>query len=122
MTDIQHIVYLMLENRALDAVLGWLYDDTNRPHQFIPSSTSSIPYNGLKPETYSNKNNQGTTVYASKVMPSDGQHIPDVDPQEDYEYVQKQIAGNMSGFLTDYQTTPSRRPNCIMQCYTLESL
>ncbi len=122
MTDIQHIVYLMLENRSLDAVLGWLYDDQNKPKQFIPKDSAATPYNGLKPDTYSNKSRQGTTVYASKVLPSDGQHIPDVDPQEDYEHVQQQIAGNMGGFLADYQTTPSRHPNCIMQCYTPESL
>lgn len=122
MTDIQHIVYLMLENRSLDSVLGWLYDDKNLPQHFIPESSSSTPYNGLKPDTYSNKSGRGTTVYASKVMPSDGQHIPDVDPQEDYAHVQQQIAANMSGFLTDYETTTSRHPNCIMQCYTPESL
>jgi phospholipase C len=124
MTEIKHIVYLMLENRSLDNVLGWLYDDPKGPPHpnFIPKTTSSIPYNGLKPDTYWNENNRGTKVYASKINPAEGQYIPDVDPNEDYAHVQKQIADGMGGFLKDYQTTDTKHPNCIMQAYTLESL
>lgn len=121
MNGIKHIVYLMLENRSLDNVLGWLYDDQQQLN-FIPKTTPSVPYNGLKPDTYWNNNKNGAKVYASKITPADGQHIPDVDPQEDYEHVQQQIANGMGGFLKDYQTTPSKRPNCIMQAYTPESL
>jgi phospholipase C len=122
MADLKYIVYLMLENRSLDNVLGWLYDDTTRPSHFIPKSSESVPYNGLKPNTFSNKSKQGKTVYVTPVTPSEGQHIPDVDPQEDYEHVQQQIAGNMGGFLSDYQTTDSKTPECIMKAYSRESL
>lgn len=31
MSEIKHIVYLMLENRSLDQLLGWLYDEQNPP-------------------------------------------------------------------------------------------
>ena len=122
MTEIKHIVYLMLENRSLDNVLGWLYDDKNPPVNFIPNITPSCPYQGLKPDTYWNENDKGTKVYASKISPADGQHIPDVDPQEAYDHVQQQIVDGMGGFLKDYQTTGTKDPNCIMQAYTLESL
>lgn len=126
MQGIKHIVYLMLENRSLDNVLGWLYDDQNLPRQFIPRASASKPYDGLKPDTYWNRDKQGRIVYASKVTPADGQHIPDVDPNEPYASVQAQIAedrGNkMGGFLKDYQTTSSGKPDCIMQAYTPESL
>lgn len=37
MTKIKHIVYLMLENRSMDQVLGWLYDKANPPKINIPS-------------------------------------------------------------------------------------
>ena len=47
MTKIKHIVYLMLEDRSLDQVLGWLYDDQNLPKVNIPAQ--AVPsYNGLK--------------------------------------------------------------------------
>src|SRR3954451_20128195 len=122
--DIKHIVYLMLENRSLDNVLGWLHDPSEPPQHlnFIPNTTPAIPYNGLKPDTYWNKNSQGTKVYVSKINPAEGQHIPDVDPNEAYQHVQEQIADGMGGFLSDYQTTASKKPNCILQAYTPESL
>lgn len=122
MTEIKHIVYLMLENRSLDNVLGWLYDDKNKPANFIPDTKPPRPYDGLKPDTYWNENDKGIKVYASKISPADGQHIPDVDPNEAYTFVQKQIAGDMGGFLKDYQTTKSKTPDCIMQSYTPQSL
>jgi Phosphoesterase family len=124
MLGVQHIVYLMLENRSLDNVLGWLYDDTTKPQHFIPSSSASTPYDGLKPNTYSNKSNDGRPVYASQILSSEGQYIPDVDPGEEYQHVQQQIANNMGGFLTDYQATApeSKNPDCIMQSYTPQSL
>src|SRR3954454_5465195 len=121
MPDLNHVVYLMLENRSLDNALGWLYDDSTQP-QLITKAGDTAPYNGLKPNTYSNTSNQGKTVYATKITPADGQHIPDVDPQEEYAHVQQQIADNMGGFLRDYQTTSSRIPECIMKAYTPESL
>lgn len=123
---VKYVVYLMLENRSLDSVLGWLYDDKNQPHNFIPKASASKPYDGLKPNTYWNRDKQGKVVYASQIAASEGQGIPDVDPNECYVKVQMQIAddqGNkMGGFLKDFQTTTTTNPNSIMQAYTPESL
>lgn len=125
---IKYIVYLMLENRSLDNVLGWLYDDKHPPQNlnFIPKASASKPYDGLKSNTYWNRDKQGNIVYASQIDASEGQFIPDVDPNEPYASVQNQIAddqGNkMGGFLKDFQRTKSKNPNSIMQAYTPESL
>ena len=40
--EIKHIVVLMLENRSLDNVLGWLYAPDNRPQRNIPRE--NVPY------------------------------------------------------------------------------
>jgi phospholipase C len=46
MEKIKHIVYLMLENRSLDNLLGWLYTEQNPPKVNIPAK--AIPdYDGL---------------------------------------------------------------------------
>lgn len=60
MENIKHIVYLMLENRSLDQLLGWLYDnDREKPAHFIPP-TKTGPYQGLSTGKYYNPDCNGT--------------------------------------------------------------
>lgn len=41
---IEHVVVLMLENRSLDNLLGWLYaDQENRPAHNVPMPTDGRP-------------------------------------------------------------------------------
>ncbi|WP_299596507.1 alkaline phosphatase family protein [uncultured Microbulbifer sp.] len=119
---VKHIVYLMLENRSLDHLLGWLYD-ADESCNFIPEPRAGFkapPFNGLNTGHYSNSY-QGKVTFASRVAPSQGRSIPDVDPHEPFEHVQVQIADNMQGFIRDYASA-SNHPEQIMQCYTPDSL
>lgn len=127
MENIEHIVYLMLENRSFDNVLGWLYENES-PNHFIPSLPKSIPqieYDGLQNGNYYNENDN-KVVHVSKIAPTDGQQIPSVDPHEEHEHVEIQIASNngvpMGGFLKDFSSAGSADPNEIMKTYTPESL
>lgn len=52
MPQIKNIVFLMLENRSLDNLLGWLYDGTQPNHVFPLGSSSE--YDGLNGGSYSN--------------------------------------------------------------------
>ncbi len=100
MKNIEHIVYIMLENRSQDQVLGWLYEN-DTPSNFIPSHKNE-PYEGLKENTYYNCNLKGERFYVKKVPASSGQDIPHQDPYENFSHVQNQIRGGMKGFYNDY--------------------
>jgi len=118
--NIKHIVYLMLENRSLDNVLGWLYENS-APLNFIPQNNTS-PYNGLQTGSYSNPNGNGGTVPVTQITTEQGQTIPAVDPNEDFANVQLQIANNMQGFYTNFVTTNPTNSAEIMETYTPQSL
>ncbi|HEX7026951.1 MAG TPA: alkaline phosphatase family protein, partial [Gammaproteobacteria bacterium] len=66
-------------------------------------------------DTHNNK------IYASRIDPSEGRQIPDVDPNEPFEHVQVQIADNMQGFVKDFSGNTGN-PGQIMKCYTPQSL
>lgn len=52
MPQIKNIVFLMLENRSLDNLLGWLYED-GRPEHVYPAGSSG-DYDGLQTGKFSN--------------------------------------------------------------------
>lgn len=52
MPQIKNIVFLMLENRSLDNLLGWLYEDSRPEHVYPPGSNSD--YDGLQQGKFSN--------------------------------------------------------------------
>lgn len=121
---IEHIVYIMFENRSFDHLLGWLYEKDD-PINFIPEPrvVKAPPYNGLYTGNYYNQLNKSSEkVFASKIPKNQHPSVPTEDPHEPFEHVQIQIADNMGGFLKDFATTSSKNPEEIMQCYTLDSL
>lgn len=118
MTQIKTVVYLMLENRSLDNVLGWLYEKS-MPARFYPEKfVGPRKFQGI-PAGASNM------VGGQKFEPSRGTsggqslRIPHSDPHEAFPNVKKQLYadGNgtmpsgdywkdpppMSGFAWDYQ-------------------
>jgi phospholipase C len=132
MENIEHVVYLMLENRSLDNVLGWLYEN-DKPLQVLgqtPSGYQDGVFEGLQTGPYKNPVSPRShdTVPVSKIKTSmhNFQTIPSVDPNEEFGYVQKQIATvqgiKMGGFLSDFTSVSGSTPDQIMQCYTPESL
>jgi phospholipase C len=82
--QIKKIVFLMLENRSLDNLLGWLYPGDERPaHVFPPDSQPA--FDGLKPNTFSNPDASGKLVFVQPIADEiwkSYQCIPYADPFE----------------------------------------
>src|SRR5215213_6492733 len=144
MQQIEHVIHLMLENRSLDNVLGWLYEKDS-PLYFYPS-TNRNPYAGLYPELTNPFHFDGVTK-DYPVTPVDNPAgvkyaVPDADSDETFEGTRNQLFGDtkpfdhepdptiiprMKGFLQDYyggghvvRNLPSAL--LIMQCFTPEQL
>jgi phospholipase C len=127
-SEIKHIVYLMLENRSLDQLLGWLYEDDS-PLVNIPSQDPPT-YNGLEVGKYFNvdKDNCKQPV----VRGVDTMNVPIHDPHEEYAHVNVQLFGTkenqpcgtlpkMNGFYKDFATY-EYDVDQIMQTYTPQDL
>lgn len=128
MAQIKHIVYLMLENRSLDNVLGWLYEG-DRPANVIPHD-SSPDFDGLNDDLY-NKDAKGNKHPVVKV-PQDRYMVPSVDPHEEYEHVNNQLfetlatpvsptPPSMGGFYKDFAAW-YKNTGQIMECFTPQDL
>jgi phospholipase C len=125
MPQIKNVVYLMLENRSLDNLLGWLYRGRT-PRNFYPPKNTT-PYDGLIEGRYYNPAHSVTGVHQYPVVPlpetHQAQRVPAYDPYEamrdgsEWNGVMNQLFGNqdpiqgmpekntpaqMLGFLQDY--------------------
>lgn len=126
--QIKNIVYLMLENRSLDNLLGWLYG-SEAPAHVYPAG-SSPAYNGLAPGKFQNPSytwrgsvEQYPVVPVPDGLGTDQDRVPAYDPYEEFRAnsswngVMNQLFGNqdrisslpktgtaahMQGFLQDY--------------------
>lgn len=134
---IEHVVVVMLENRSLDNVLGYLYGPADPPTRNIPPLTSGEkPFHGLlfedKDELQSLEDggeSPGPVVRAT--------NTPGWDPGEEYEHVNVQLYGEnppkpdpktgklpvpgMKGFFKDYSALckgDAEAKRQIMRMYT----
>ncbi|BFM13097.1 alkaline phosphatase family protein [Simiduia litorea] len=119
--NIDHIVYLMFENRSLDNLLGWLYDKP--PKNMIPPIPHGPQYDGLREKTYKLPLKphywSPVTYYPiKKGVGKNGFTVPNLDPNEAYPNVMNQLFGDaehtvkvppqeakpalMQGFLQDF--------------------
>ena len=124
---IDHVVVLMLENRSLDNVLGWLYADA-KPQSFVGADTTPV-YQGLQTGNYSNQydgrvipasfGTKGATGHAG--VAAQPMRVPGFDPGEEYAHVTEQLFGSpseptktnppvgtpaaMAGFAYDYDAS-----------------
>ncbi|MBJ7310916.1 alkaline phosphatase family protein [Rugamonas sp. CCM 8940] len=106
---IDYVVMVMLENRSLDNVLGWLYQK-DRPARFVGADTRPR-YDGLQTGKYSNTYG-GKTIPASMGTAGKTGHdiapqpmrVPGFDPGEAYAHVNQQLFGSPS------QPTNSNQP------------
>jgi len=134
--QIDKIVWLTLENRSLDHMLGWLYDGQQLPPSRLFPSTSNPYFDGITANT---ANYVGTTRYA----PARGTHNrprpmrqPRWNPNEWWENVTHQMYWNaseqypappwtttppMSGFACDYKTWYDAVDE-VMGAYTADQL
>lgn len=149
MPQIKNIVFLMLENRSLDNLLGWLYSN-NKPQHFYPANHTA-PYDGLIPGRYFNPAYSMGTVKNYPVVPvpqeNVNERIPAYDPYEamreglggEWNGVMNQLFGNqdiintmpsngtvarMFGFLQDYYARYmlTWQGLDILWCYTVGQL
>ncbi len=136
--QIKHIMVLMLENRSLDNMLGWLYDPTNAPPFNGPPTSGR--FDGLAGKNLTNPNVQGPDVPVGK---GTDPTAPDPDPGEPYENIYAQVYGqknvlplgqvpsspatasNMLGFLYNYTLQcagTQTDPKVIMNCFTAQTV
>lgn len=96
MPQIEHIVLLMLENRSLDNVCGWLYG-SNKPARIVPV-TSNPGFDGLIPKTFFNtyKDRDLYVEYGTQKFP-EPLRVPRFDPHEPFEHVTIQLFGDSHG-------------------------
>jgi phospholipase C len=128
LSQVEHIVVVMLENRSLDNICGWLYSGA-QPAHYLPAG-SPQGFNGLNPGLWNPSNRgyfngqppaqvwvkQGTANY----------QVPNPDPEETFENVTAQIYGPhkatiktmMQGFIVNYEHATAGDPDQIMQAYT----
>ncbi len=132
MKNIKHIVYIMMENRSFDHVLGWLYKK-DQPNLFLPPNTSPKIYQGLNTGNYYNQDAQGNKHYVTEIPDFSDNPVPSVDPHEDYVHVNMQLFGvsatppsptppTMMGFLKDFADQNKSNPAEIMDCYSINSM
>lgn len=131
---IEHVVVVMLENRSLDNVLGYLYGPDDPPRRNIPPlKRGEKPFQGLLFEDTKKLKNDG--VAPGPVVRAT--NTPGWDPGEEFEHVNVQLFGEnppkpdpktgrlpvpaMKGFLKDYSTLCSGDKEAkkqIMRMYT----
>jgi phospholipase C len=143
LSAVEHIVVLMLENRSLDHMLGFLYSDTGNT-----SPTTGQPFEGLT-GTESNPDASGSPVTVFKIEPAtpNAYFMPGADPGEGYMATNNQLFGStsapassaqvpaMQGFVKDfaytlgwessdsgYSIVPGTTANAIMGCFTPQAL
>lgn len=135
MDKIEHIVYVMLENRSLDNVLGWVHDAQNPPKLNLPPQNPPT-YEGLKENTFYNFDKHGKKHWVTKGT-NGSLVVPSFDPFEEYEHVNNQLfvtgteapennptpgtKASMGGFYKDFYTLYDSAYQ-ILQTYTPEEL
>ncbi len=140
LSSIENVVVLMLENRSMDHMLGYLYAAEGNV------SPGGQPFEGLRGDE-SNLDTDGNPVTVFPIEPTtpNAYLMPGADPGEGYMATNSQLFGSiktpsqgepptMDGFVSDFAYTlkwqaeegwsivPRTTPNDIMGCFTPEAL
>src|SRR2546421_9411146 len=97
MPQIETIVMLMLENRSLDTVLGWLYRDS-APNSVYPPG-SNPKFDGIPAGASNAYNGKSYAPAMGTQQMSQPCRVPRWDPNEDFEHVKVQLYADGSGNL-----------------------
>lgn len=134
--QIKNIIVVMLENRSLDNICGWLYSDPSHfPGLFLPAGTPQV-FNGLNSSLWNPSNSSyfdgQPPVKVPVVQGTQNYTVPDPDPEEEFDHVSYQLNGalppapdpkwSMQGFVVDYEQTGSSNANQIMETYSTSQL
>ena len=111
LSSVEHVVVLMLENRSLDHMLGYLYAEQGNV------SPAGQPFEGLT-GAESNPDGNGNPVTVFKIEPAtpNAYYMPGADPGEGYMATNSQLFGHitappslaaptMQGFVKDFAYT-----------------
>ncbi|MCU1682177.1 MAG: Phosphoesterase family [Amycolatopsis sp.] len=137
---VEHVVVMMLENRSMDHMLGYLYQDTGNV------SPRGHAFEGLTgQENCQGVDGKPVSVFPITTETADAYFMPGADPGEGYAATNNQLYGSkkapaagavasMTGFVTDYAVAikanhtkgwyvvPGTTPDMIMGCYTPQTL
>ncbi len=95
--QIEHIIVVMMENRSFDNMCGWLYAGGVQPSHYLPSTTSSSPFDGLRVGLFNPVSDQYFTGQSTDTYPvfpqSNAMNMPNPDPNEDFPNVNYQLFG-----------------------------
>jgi phospholipase C len=134
--QIRHIVAVMLENRSFDNMCGWLYRDES-PAQYLPSTTSAQPFNGLRAGLFNPAYASYFTTGTGETYPifdkANATNMPNPDPEEGFDDVNYQLFGPEGptstpkwpnlGFAINYaKVTDKNIPVQIMQPFSPEQV
>jgi phospholipase C len=128
--QIEHLIVVMLENRSLDHLCGWLYSDS-APGVVLPAGGPSS-FDGVNPGLWNPSNasfflgEPPDQVFVTRG--TSNTTVPNPNPEEGFEHITFQIYGPegevpaprwpMQGFLVDYKNVNSSDPNQLMECYS----
>jgi phospholipase C len=129
-TDIRHVVVLMLENRSFDCMLGMLYPGRADFDGLTGNESNPLHVPGVPLQVFS--------VWSDRALTATSLVIPDPDPGELFGDISMQLRGltdtgnpssappNMSGFVDNYMgqppTNPTPDPFSIMHYFTPEQV
>lgn len=102
LSNIDHVVVLMLENRSFDSLLGWAYEGNDKPALFIPD-TPGAAYRGLAsvdPNRFVNTALNGS-LQVKPTRGAVGFTAPDFDPGEEFAHVTQQFFNKSNPGPTD---------------------
>ncbi|MFC1747971.1 alkaline phosphatase family protein [Pseudomonadota bacterium] len=110
--QIEHIVLLMLENRSLDNILGWLYENDSPNLNIPPLKKGERAYEGLQGVDLKDFTNQAGELSSPPIRGASGMTIPSISPGETFNQVHTQLFNkepdipsstpSMNGYLKDY--------------------
>lgn len=143
LAHIKHVVVLMMENRSLDNMLGYLYAGQDNAVDHVIPAGGNPKYEGLayySPKDPANpfwnptdaaffSGGSSGRIYASRE--ADSTVVPDPDPEEYFDDMTHQLFGpntpspsaphQMKGFYLNYEKA-TRQAAQIMQCYAPSQL
>ncbi len=130
--QVKNIVVVMLENRSLDNMCGWLYSSSSpQPSQYLPANGPQS-YNGLQTSFWNPSNVSyfsGQPPVQVAIQPQTTSYVvPDPDPEETFSNVNYQLFGPEApstsptwpnqGFVVNYEYATASHPDQIMQAYS----
>jgi len=133
LSQVKNIVVVMMENRSLDNLCGWLYSNpapAPQPSQYLPAG-SLTAFNGLNPTMWNPSNVRYFTGDAPVKVPvvngTSSYTVPHPDPEETFKNVTYQLFGPEppnptpkwpnQGFIVNYEYATASKANQIMEAY-----